>query len=152
MQKSGYLIIGCVAISIVAFWSSVSNFRARPTDLVEVRGAITGKRCVEGRHGNIAVVELEVAGSTEVYPYPDILPRARELCERMNVGTDVELRYSRPGRPEIWSVAIEGKSFIDAQEAESARRSNGWWGLAVGMFLLLGGLVTWSRYGFDRRF
>jgi hypothetical protein len=152
MQKSGYVIMGCAAIAIVALWSSVDNFRTRPTELTEVHGVVTGKRCEEGRRGNMAFVELEVAGSTEVYAYPGILPRARELCDRVKLGTHVALRYSRPGDPEIWSVAIEGQPFIDTQEAESWRRLNGWMGIALGVLFLIGGVMTWRRYGFYQNF
>lgn len=152
MQKSGYLIVGCAAISIVALWSSVDNFRASPSKLIDVSGVVTSMRCEEGRRGNMASVELEIAGSTEVYPYPGILPRARELCDRVNIGTHVALRYSTPGDPEIWSVAIEGRSFIDTQEAESWRHVNGWAAIGVGAFFLMGGLMTWRRYGFNQHF
>lgn len=152
MQKSGYLIIGCAAISVVALWSSVDNFRAPPTRLSEVRGVVSGKRCEESGRRRAAYVELEIAGSTEVYRYPDILPRARELCDRVKIGTHVALSYSTPGNPEIRGVTIEGQSFIDAQEAQSRRRSNGWVAIALAVLFLMGGWMTWRRYGFNRNF
>ncbi|WP_430391772.1 hypothetical protein [Dyella sp. 20L07] len=68
----------------------------------------------------------------------------------MKIGSDVVLLYSTPSDPDIWSLAIEGKSFVTIQKAESSRRANGWWGLAIGILFLLGALRVWMRHGLNQ--
>ena len=151
MNKSGLLIIACVVVGLLAIGFSIGHVRAAPDNLLRAQGAVTSKRCIGGRRGRVVAVEFELGGSTQTYRYPDILPRVRELCERIRIGTEIDLLYATPGEPELWSTSIAGQRFVTVEEAVSARRTQAWWALALGVAFLLAGMKVWMRYGFRSR-
>ena len=123
------------ALALFGFWLFAVTLAPVPEPLLQDRGVIASAEASRPR-GEITVIWIRVAPSGRQYAYPNILGNAEAVLEQLDAGQPVEVGYSRPEDPELWSLTVRGSSLITPQEAHRARRKNGLWGMAIGILFL----------------
>jgi len=126
-----FIVVLSAALSVFGFWSFAVTLAPIPGPLLAESGTIASAEA-HRRKGGISIIRFKVTPSGREFAYPDILKNAESVWDKIERGYPVVVHYTNPDQPELWGLRVSGESLITPPEAYSARRENGYWGLAIG--------------------
>ena len=131
LRLNWFIVCLSAALSVFGFWSFAITLAPIPSPLLSESGTIASAE-THHRKGRISIIRFIVIPSYREFSYPDILNNAQTVWDKIERGHSVEVQYSNAAKPELWGLRVSGEVLITPFEAYSARRKNGYWGLALG--------------------
>jgi len=148
------LVIGCAALSALGFHGFYINARSIPEDLRTETGVVVSAEMGQ-RKNRIHTVWFTLEGNPRRFAYPGILPRIRQVWEKIEIGSNVEVVYSYRSDPkdgvDLWGLSIASIEILTPAQAREARLKNGYFALALGFAFAGCAAYTWQLSPRGRR-
>ena len=125
-----------IALAVFGYWSFFNTLKPMPTPLLEASGPVVAAEANK-RKGSIHTIYFSIQGNTKRFAYPGILPRIDDVWSSIDLGSKATVLYTDQDTEtevvELWGLTINGRDLVQPMEAYQARRTNGYWGLALGI-------------------
>jgi hypothetical protein len=118
---------------------------ALPNSYIELSGQILESRAFKNptSYGpdKIHDIRFRVNGSHLYFFYPDVYPSIKDVWPKLQPHSIATVRYTLGRQPTVWGLSIDGHIIIEPKDTLESLRTNGYWGLALAVASLVGGLV-----------
>ncbi|NUS59433.1 MAG: hypothetical protein HOQ01_00655 [Lysobacter sp.] len=124
------------ALAVFGYSMFFNTLAPLPTDLQTARGSIASAEA-NSRKGSIHTIVFTIDGRSEHFAYPGIQRDINGAWSRMKIGADAVVVFNDDDLSsqlvDVWGLELDGRQLIEPGQALDDRRTNGRWGLALGV-------------------
>lgn len=148
------VVIVMMFLGVAMLLQSISSFEPIPKNMLVASGIVER---VELRHTKFgSSIHFAIQGIPSKFVYTSILPSIWRAEQLIKSGTLLEIEYTNPDGPHIWSLRASQELIFNPSEARGSYIKNGLMGIVAFVFCIAISLysmrIVFRRYLNSRRY